>query len=404
MIMIANFQYAWTLFVKPIIGAHTAQGWKLSDVQWAFSIFIACQTWFMPSAGWMIDKVGPRQFMTLGGLFCGVGWAMLSQVNSLPALYAFYALTGLGAALVYCGSMGVALKWFPDKRGLAAGITAAAYGSGTALFIPLIAHLLKSDGYQTTFLYTGIGQGLLIMCAAQFLRSPKPHEVTAAPPRAIIRSRGEDFTPGQMMRTPHFYIMYLTMFVMGVGGLMVTAQLAKLADTFRVATALTFAATMNPIANGSSRLFWGWVSDHIGREKTMVIAFLIQSAALVSVPILAPGSTTFFILCLALVYFSWGEIYSLFPSLTADLFGSKNASANYGFLYSTKGVAAIVGGGLAAMLFEKTGSWNVVFYGSAVLAFGAALMAIGLFKMPLPRKPHTAALEPVEARRQAARG
>jgi OFA family oxalate/formate antiporter-like MFS transporter len=388
-----------------MIGAHTDQHWKLSDVQWAFSIFVACQTWFMPSSGWLIDRVGPRQFMTLGGLLCGAGWAMLSQANSLPALYMFYAATGIGAALVYCGSMGVALKWFPDRRGLAAGITAAAYGSGTALFIPLIAHLLKSDGYRTTFLYTGIGQGLLIICAAQFLRSPKPSEVTAAPPKAIIRSRGEDFTPSQMMRTTHFYIMYVTMFIMGVGGLMVTAQLAKLADTFKItAAALTFAATMNPIANGASRLFWGWVSDHLGRERTMVIAFLIQSAALVSVPILAPGSNTYFILCLALVYFSWGEIYSLFPSLTADVFGSKNASANYGFLYSTKGLAAIVGGGLVAMLFEATGSWNVVFYGGAVLAFGAALMALALKKMSLPRKPHSEKLGAVEVQGQAARG
>ena len=405
MIMIANFQYAWTLFVKPMIGAHAEQGWKLSDVQWAFSIFIACQTWFMPSGGWLIDKIGPRQIMTVAGLLCGAGWALLSQANSLPALYAFYAAAGIGASLVYCGSMGVALKWFPDKRGLAAGITAAGFGSGTALFIPLIAHLLKSDGYRTTFMYTGIAQGALIMCAAQFLRSPKPGEVAAAPAKAKIRSRGEDFTPSQMLRTSHFYLLYLMMFIMGVGGLMVTANLAKLAETFKItAAALLFAASMNPIANGASRLFWGWVSDHIGRERSMVVAFLIQAAALMSVPLLAPGSDTSFIVCLAMVYFSWGEIYVLFPSLAADFFGSRNASANYGFLYSTKGVAAIVGGGLAAMLFELTGSWSLVFYGGAVLAFGAALMAVWLIKMPLPHKPHTGAPDAVEAREHATRG
>jgi OFA family oxalate/formate antiporter-like MFS transporter len=405
MIMIANFQYAWTLFVKPMIGAHAGQHWKNSDVQWAFSIFIACQTWFMPTSGWLIDKVGPRQFMTLGGLLCGAGWALISQANSLPALYGFYAATGIGAALVYCGSMGVALKWFPDKRGLAAGITAAAFGSGTALFIPLIAHLLKSDGYRTTFVYTGVAQGFLIVCAAQFLRSPKLGEVAAAPAKPRIRTRGEDFTPGQMLRTSHFYILYLMMFIMGVGGLMVTANLAKLAETFKItAAALIFAASMNPIANGASRLFWGWVSDHLGRERSMAIAFLIQSAALVSVPLLAPGSDTYFILCLALVYFSWGEIYVLFPSLAADLFGARNASANYGFLYSTKGVAAIVGGGLAALLFEKTSSWSVVFYGGAVLALFAAFMAAGLIKMPPPRKPQVDALRNIEIQGQAARG
>ena len=223
--------------------------------------------------------------MTLGGLLCGAGWSLMSQAESLSALYTFYAAAGVGAALVYCGSMGVALKWFPDKRGLAAGITAAAFGSGTALFIPLIAHLLKSDGYKTTFMYTGLAQGFLIMCAAQFLRNPRPGEVAAAPAKAQIRGRGENFTPAQMLRTPHFYVMYVMMFVMGVGGLMVTANLAKLADTFKItAAALIFAASMNPIANGASRLSWGWVSDHIGRERTMVIAFLIQSASLVSVP------------------------------------------------------------------------------------------------------------------------
>jgi OFA family oxalate/formate antiporter-like MFS transporter len=405
MIMIANFQYAWTLFVKPLIAGHPEQHWKLSDVGLAFSIFIVCQTWLMPVAGWLIDRIGPRFMMTLGGLLCGSGWAMMSQANSLPALYTFYAAAGVGAALVYCGSMGVALKWFPDKRGLAAGITAAAFGSGTALFIPLIAHLLQSDGYKTTFMYTGVAQGFLIMCAAQFLRSPKAGEVAPVSAKPQLRSRGEDFTPGQMLRTSHFYVMYLMMFVMGVGGLMVTANLAKLADTFKItAAALIFAASMNPIANGASRLSWGWVSDHIGRERTMVIAFLIQAASLLSVPLLAPGSDTYFIVCLAIVYFSWGEIYSLFPSLTADLFGSRNASANYGFLYSTKGAAAIVGGYLAPMLFEKTGSWSGVFYGGAVMTFIAALMAAGLIKMPLPHKPRTNTLDNVEVQGQAARG
>jgi OFA family oxalate/formate antiporter-like MFS transporter len=189
------------------------------------------------------------------------------------------------------------------------------------------------------------------------------------------------------------------MFIMGVGGLMVTAQLAKLAETYKItAAALILAASLNPIANGSSRLFWGWVSDHLGRERSMVIAFLIQAASLLSVPLLAPGSDTYFIVCLMLVYFSWGEIYSLFPSLAADIFGARNASANYGFLYSTKGLAAIVGGGLAAMLFERTGSWSVVFYGSAILAFVSALIAAAFIKMPLPHKTPARSITAVEAR------
>ncbi len=390
MIMIANFQYAWSLFVKPLMGAHADLHWKLSDVQWAFSIFIACQTWFLAPSGWFIDKVGPRLFVTTGGILCGAGWALLSSADSLTMLYLYYAVTGAGAALVYCGSMSVALKWFPDRRGLAAGLTAAAYGAGAALFIPLIAKMLTSLGYQTTLIYTGAVQGLVIVVAAQFLRSPLAGDVAAVPPPAkkVVRSRGDDFTPVQMMRTSHFYLMYTAMFIMGVGGLMVTAQLTKLADTFKItAAAVTLAATLNPVANGVSRLSWGWISDHLGRERTMVIAFIIQAIALVSVPLLAPGSDTMFILSLMLVYYSWGEIYSLFPSMTTDLFGMRNASANYGFMYSTKGIAAIVGGGVAALLFEKLGSWDVVFYGGAVLALVSAMIAFMLSKMPAPRLP-----------------
>lgn len=408
MIMIANLQYAWTLFVKPLIADHH---WKLRDVQFAFSIFVACQTWFMPAAGWVMDRIGPRVFMTVAGVICGIGWAALGQAASLPMLYAFYAAAGIGAVLVYCGSMGVALKWFPDRRGLAAGITAAAFGSGTALFIPFIARYLKATGYSNTFLYMGIAQGLVIILAAQFLRNPDPAEVTALANAAVgtakpkVRSHGDNFTSAQMMGTTHFYLLYLMMLMMGIGGLMVTANLVLMADSFKIsATALTIALSMNPIANGASRLFWGWVSDRMGREQTMVTAFLIQALALVSVPLLAHGSDTAFISCLAMVYFSWGEIYSLFPSLSADIFGTRYASTNYGFLYSTKGVAAIFGGGLAAMLFEKIGTWDVAFYGSSVLAVISALLAVVVIKMPLPRKDPAANLVARAAEELSARG
>lgn len=400
MIMIANLQYAWTLFVKPLIAANH---WKLSDVQWAFTFFIAAETWFMPCTGWLVDKIGPRLYVTSAGLLCGIGWSTLGWVHSLPALYFFYTVAGLGAAMVYCGSVGIGIKWFPDKRGLAAGLITAGFGSGAALFIPLIAHLLRTANYSTAFLYTGIGQGLLIMCAAQFLQNPARDQVpTAKPAKVKVRTQTESFNSLEMLQTPQFYVLYMMMLMMGVGGLMVTAQVAPLADTFKISrAALTFALTLNPIANGTSRLFWGWVSDHLGRERTMAVAFLIQSACLASVMTLGRSSDTAFIVCLALVYFSWGEVYALFPPAVADFFGARNVSSNYGFMYSTKGVASIVGGGIAAIIFEKTGSWSAVFYGSAVLAFCAALMAIGLIKMPLPRrKVQTASMATAAAVRE----
>jgi OFA family oxalate/formate antiporter-like MFS transporter len=383
MMMIANLQYSWTLFVKPIIAA---KHWKLSDVQWAFTLYIAFQTWVMPCTGFLVDRLGPRLFLTVAGVICGIGWVGLGYADSLTMLYVLYSMAGFGAALVYCGSTGVGLKWFADRRGLAAGLVAAGYGSGSALFVPFVVSLIKNYDYKTAFLYTGVFQATLIIIAAQFLRNPAPGEAAVAKAGPVkTRRGGKDFNSAQMLRTPHFYLMFMMAVMMGIGGLMTTAQVAPMAATFGIGAAtVATALVVNPLANGGGRIFWGWVSDHLGREQTMTIAFLIQAVALIGVTQVG-NSPALFILAVALVYFTWGEVYSLFPSATADFFGAKNASSNYAFVYSAKGVAAIAGGGLAALLFEKTGSWSYGFYGCAVLALIAAAGSVVLRKMPLPR-------------------
>ena len=385
MMMIANLQYSWTLFVKPLIAA---THWKLSDVQWAFTLFVAFQTWVMPCAGFMIDRIGPRVFLTVAGVICGIGWIGLGHADSLTMLYVLYAMAGLGAALVYCGSMGVGMKWFADRRGLASGMVAAGYGAGSALFVGLVVALIRDFDYKTAFLYTGIFQSALIIIAAQFLRNPARGEAPVAPPnRAKLRSHGEDFTSGEMLRTPHFYLLFFMALMMGIGGLMTTAQVAPMATSFGIGAAtVATSLIVNPLANGGGRIFWGWASDHIGREKTMTIAFLLQAFALLGVTQLGT-SPLLFIVTIGMVYFTWGEVYSLFPSTCADFFGTKNASSNYAFIYSAKGVAAIAGGGLAALLFEKTGSWSYGFYGCAVLALVSTVCSVVLRKLPLPRRP-----------------
>ena len=403
MIMIANLQYAWALFVKPII---SATGWKLSDVQWGFTFFIAFETWMMPLSGWFIDRFGPRVFMSVAALLCGAGWAGLGQAKTLPELYTLYSIAGIGAALIYCGSTCVGIKWFPDQLGLASGLVAAGFGSGAALFIPIMAYVIRVENYRAAFLYTGIAIGLVIFCVAQFLVNPDPNdpEIAGKKPasRFKLRSHAEQFTSFEMLRTPQFYVLYAMMLMMGIGGLMVTAQVGSVADALGISKiAFTLALTINPLANGAGRIFWGWVSDHVGRERTMIIAFLIQALALVSVLRVGRNSPVGFIVCLAIVFFTWGEIYSIFPATAADFFGGRNASSNYSFLYSAKGMASILAGGLAAQLFEKTGTWTVVFYGSAALAFLAAVMACGLIGMPLPTKrsqvsPATAAVKSIE--------
>lgn len=379
MIMIANLQYAWTLFVKPM---QASTGWKLSDIQWAFTLFILFQTWVQPAQGWLIDRMGPRVFTTAAGVLCGIGWGGLGFATSLPMLYTLYVIAGIGAAFVYGGCIGSALKWFDKQRGLAAGILAAGFGGGAALFTPVIARIIETGGYQQAFLYTGVFQGIVILIVAQFLSHPDAKPAAAAPAKAAATSSQigqRNFTTAEMLRTPQFYVLYIAFVCMATGGLLVTANAGPMAASWGIATAaLTFATAMNGIANGASRIFWGWASDRTGRELAMGIAFVLNAAALLSVLTIGRTSGTLFTITLVLTFFTWGEVFSLFPSITADYFGTRHSTSNYGVMYSAKGVASIIGGGFGAYLFESFGTWAACFYGSAVLALVGAMIALAL--------------------------
>ena len=377
MIMIANLQYSWTLFVQPLQGA---TGWKLSDIQFAFTLFIVCQTWVQPLDGWLIDRLGPRGLISVAGILCGLGWAGMGYATSLPTFYLLYCLAGTGAAFVYSGSIGSALKWFKDRRGLASGIMAAGFGGGTALFIPFISSMLKTSGHQATFLATGLLQGIVILIVAQVLRHPPAEAASAKPAGAPAQQLGKrQFTTLEVLRTPQFYAMYAAFFLMSTGGLLVTANAGPIARTWGLsAAALTLAATLSPMANGASRVFWGWASDRLGRENTMVIAFTLQAIFLYLVVAIGQQSAAFFSFTLVMVYFTWGEIYSLFPATSADYFGTRHATSNYAVLYTAKGTASILGGYVGALLYERSGSWATGFYGSAVMALVAAGIAYGL--------------------------
>jgi len=381
MIMIANLQYAWTLFVTPL---QEGTGWSLRDIQAAFTLFIFFQTWVQPIDGFLIDRLGPRGFITVAGVLCGVGWAGMGYATSVPMLTLLYCAAGTGAAFVYSGSIGSALKWFKEKRGLAAGIMAAGFGGGTALFIPFIQWMIATNGYPRMFLVTGVFQGLVIAIVAQFLRHPQATPATESAasskggaPQQIGRHQ---FTTLEVLSTPRFYMMYVMFVLMATGGLLVTANAGPIAKTWGLSTlALTWATTLSPLANGASRVFWGWASDRIGREMAMIVAFTLQAVCLALVVVLGPTSPFWFSTTLVLVYFTWGEIYSLFPSASADYFGAKHATSNYAVLYTAKGVATAIGAlGLGAFLYERTGSWATGFYISAVMALVAAVLAVGL--------------------------
>jgi MFS transporter, OFA family, oxalate/formate antiporter len=381
MAMIANLQYGWTLFVNPIAERH---GWSRAAIQVAFTIFVLTETWLVPIEGYLVDRFGPRIVVLVGGILCGLGWIINSQADSLTLLYVGAAIGGIGAGAVYGTCVGNALKWFPDRRGLAAGLTAAGFGAGSALTIIPISAFIKSNGYEAAFLYFGIGQGLVVFVLAWLLtRAPEAKKITGASDAKVQQTRRE-YSPGEVVRKPVFWVMYAMFVMVGAGGLMAVAQLAPIAKDFKIAEvpvnlmglvlpALTFALAIDRVLNGLTRPFFGWVSDQIGREMTMLIAFSLEAIGIMALYTFGQSPVAFVILT-GVVFFAWGEIYSLFPSTCADTFGSKYAAANAGLLYTAKGTASLLVP-LSSVLMAATGNWHSVFIAAAVMNAAAALMA-----------------------------
>ena len=378
MVMIANLQYGWTLFVQPI---HEKFGWTTAAIQVAFSLFVVTEAWLVPFEGWVVDRLGPRLVVALGGLLVGLSWLVNAYADTLPLLYLGAALGGVGVGCVYGTCVGNALKWFPDRRGLAAGVTAAGFGIGSAVTIVPIQHVIHADGYQSAFLWFGLAQGLVVLAVAPFLRRAEAQALPAVPPTASQR----DCSPREVLRSPLFWVMYLMMVLVSAGGLMATAQLAPIAHEYKVADlpvtllgltlpALTFALSIDRVLNGVTRPLFGWISDRIGREATMFIAFSLEA-----VGILALGTwgrdPLAFVLLGGMVFFAWGEIYSLFPSTCTDCYGARYATTNAGLLYTAKGVAGLLVP-VANLLETATGGWQAVFLAASAMNAAAALLAV----------------------------
>ena len=384
MVMIANLQYGWTLFVTPIDNKYH---WGRAAIQVAFSIFVLCETWLVPVEGWFVDRFGPKIVVLIGGVLVGIAWLMNGAASSLTMLYIAAALGGIGAGGVYGTCVGNALKWFPDRRGLAAGVTAAGFGAGSALTIIPIQHMIQTSGYEATFTWFGIGQGVVVVVLSLFLAAPKAGEVPAVAPSQ--RQTRRNYEPLEMLRSPVFWVMYAMFVLVGAGGLMATAQLAPIANDFQIAKvpvsllgltlpALTFALSIDRVLNGLTRPFFGWVSDYIGRENTMFIAFGLEAIGIWALSIFGTHPLSFVILT-GLVFFAWGEIYSLFPSTCTDTYGSKFATVNSGLLYTAKGTASLLVP-LANILNTATGNWHAVFIVAAVMNAVAAIMALAVLK------------------------
>ena len=385
MVMIANYQYGWTLFVLPLDNKYH---WGRASIQVAFTIFVLLETWLVPIEGYLVDRFGPRWIVVVGGILCGIAWALNSVADSLAMLYFAAAIAGIGAGAVYGTCIGSAVKWFPGRRGLAAGLTAAGFGMGSALTIIPIANMIKSVGYEQTFLTFGLIQGAVVVVLGFLLLVP-PASILTAPVKMAPGAGRAQATWTQMIKTPVFWVMYVMFVLMAAGGLMATAQLAPIAKDFKIDTipvslvgitlpALTFALTIDRVLNGITRPFFGWVSDHIGRENTMFIAFALEGLGIFALYKFGTNPVMFVILS-GLVFFAWGEIYSLFPATVTDTYGAKFATTNTGLMYTAKGTASLLVP-LANVLTTMTGSWQAVFLTAAAMNILAALLAMFVLK------------------------
>ncbi|WP_321964919.1 oxalate/formate MFS antiporter [Paraburkholderia sp. J7] len=378
MALVANLQYAWTLFVIPM---KTENLWTGASVQLAFSIFILVETWLVPVEGWLVDRFGPRPVVMCGAAFVALSWVLDSFATTLPMLYTASVIAGLGAGCVYGTCVGNALKWFPDRRGLAAGLTAAGFGAGAALTVIPIADMIHNSGYRQTFFVFGVIQGIAIFILSIALIRPNPGP--GIKPVARVVTSKVDYTPRQMVKTPLFWMIYLLFVLVAAGGLIATAQLGPIAKSFGFAKLpvqffgatlplLTLALSIDNLLNGLTRPVCGLLSDKIGRENTMLIVFVGEGLALLGMNAYGHDPYAFLIFA-PLIFLCWGEIFSIFPAICADTFGSKYAASNAGTLYTAKGTASLLVP--IASLLAAGGSWEHVLIGSAVVSIVAGLSA-----------------------------
>lgn len=399
--LVANLQYGWTLFVEPLENKHH---WGTAAIQLAFSIFIVVETWLVPVEGWLGDKFGPRPVVAGGAIFAGLGWILNSYADSLALLYFAAIISGIGAGCVYGTCVGNALKWFPDRRGLAAGLTAAGFGAGAAITVIPIANMINSSGYEKTFLTFGIIQGAAIFLLAMFLIRPRAPKFALTKSPTVTRT---DYSPKQMMKTPVFWLIYVIYVLVAAGGVMATAQLGPIAHDYGIAASpltlfgitmplLTMALSIDNVANGLTRPLCGFLSDKIGRENAMIIVFIGEGLALLGMMKYGHNPIAF-VTFAALIFMFWGEIFSIFPAICGDTFGSKFASANAGTLYTAKGVAALLVP--VASLLAAGGNWNRVFILAAIVTIGAGIAAKVILS---PMRKRLLAKDAAESDRQAA--
>jgi oxalate/formate antiporter len=387
MMAISSPQYVWTLFTGPF---NQRLGTTLPEIQVTFSLLIVLQTFFSPFQAYLVDRFGPRLLISVGAIMAGGSWVLASTVSTLWGLYLTYGIIGgFGTGIIYVGIIGLMVRWFPDRRGLATGLAAAGYGFGAFFTSFPIDSMIKSSGYAHTLLVWGIIQAAIGVVAALGMKVPpesyQPEGFDPAIAQNELQTR-RSYTPREMLRNPIFYLLFVMMAMMSTSGLMVVSNVGPFANEYKVAQVLVFgmaalplSLTLSRVTNGLTRPFFGWISDHIGREQTMALAFALEAVCIL-VLLNVLDNPVLFVVLTGLVFFGWGEIFSLFPSTLTDTFGTKYAATNYGFLYIAQGVGSILGGPAAALLKQATGGWTAVFVIVAGLDLLTAILAITVLR------------------------
>ncbi len=377
--------YAWSVFVAPL---EKEFGWKRADTSMVFTIAVVVFALTFIVAGRLQDKFGPFWVSLTGAILVSLGFFLCTFTHSLTYLFVcFGVIGGLGNGFGYATPIPVMAKWFPDKRGLAVGLAVGGYGAGSALFGPLAnLKLIPAYGVHTTFMILGAIFLVMTVIGAFLLKNPpagyKPAGWTPAPATAKTSATTQEFTPGEVLRTPAFYFMWIAYALGTSAGLMVISQLVPFAKSVHVSSAAlaTMGLVVGAAGNASGRILSGWMSDALGRLNVLR---LMIAVSMISMPLLyLAGSTVSFLYVMVfIVYWCYGTQLSVNASATADFFGAKNAGMNYGMLFTAWGVAGIIGPRIGGVLFDKYKNYQMAFYTAAVLA-AVALLAEFMARRP----------------------
>jgi len=370
--------YAWSLFNQPLIDKFQ---WEKGDVVLTFSITIFMMATFTIVGGKIQDKIGPRWVATAGGIIMGAGIMMASTATSLTELYLYYGfIGGAGIGMAYVCPLATCQKWFPDKRGLISGIAVAGFGGGALIFKPFILTFIDSVGVSSTFLYLGIVYLITVVIGAQFLVVPPAGYCPPGwtPPVVSASGAGNDFSTGQMLKNVQFYYLWIVFLFACTAGLMVIGLAKDIGINLVNLTAADAANAVVVVAifNALGRVIWGSLSDKLGRVNSLFVMYLIAGLAMFLMSSITMTYFTFLGLC-SLIGFCFGGFLALFPSLTADYYGTKNFGTNYGIMFMAFGIAAIIGPKIGT-----SGTFSQAFLIAAVLCIVSAGMTFLVRETP----------------------